>query len=320
MLNAFLFTTICLFAYGLYRVCERALAYYAKSLAEPSAPAAPNGTVVYRDIEFARTSSGPLLLDIYQPESATTAPRPVVIYIYGGGWYVGNKHQLTMMKAELLAQQGYAVIATSYRLSDQAIFPAQIHDVKATVRWVRANAKEYDFDSDRIAVWGGSAGGHLAALLGTSAGEHELEGDIGPSPESFSSTVHAVVDFFGLSDFSKVDQQRHWLGYKYDRRASFTSKFLGGSISELPGLVCKANPITYIKPGMPPFLIVHGRNDRIVPIGQSMLLNAELIKCGNESTLHIVENAGHMGGGDFGTDAMLTRVREFLDTHLNVQR
>ena len=148
-----------------------------------------------RDLVYARAGAKDLLLDLYLPEGAPR-PLPLVVWIHGGGWRNGAKEQTP---ARRLVERGYAVASINYRLSGEAIFPAQIHDCKAAVRWLRANAAKYGLDAGRVAAWGSSAGGHLVALLGTSGGIMELEGGLGNADQS--SRVQAVVDFFGPHGF-----------------------------------------------------------------------------------------------------------------------
>ncbi|MGE3107852.1 MAG: alpha/beta hydrolase fold domain-containing protein [Phycisphaerales bacterium] len=174
----------------------------------------PASVAVTRDIEYARPTTGkPLLLDVYlpkqekpdaaEPRAATTpkpTPLPVIIWIHGGGWESGTKNGCP---AAQLVPHGYAAVSISYRFSQVAPYPAQIHDCKAAVRWVRAHAKEYNFDPDHIGVWGASAGGHLVALLGTTARDKQLEGDLGDCDEQ-SSAVQAVCDWFGPTDLIRL--------------------------------------------------------------------------------------------------------------------
>jgi len=287
-----------------------------KAMAAPPPPEAPEGVTVLRDIEFTRTAQGSLLLDVYLPTTRSNTPLPVLMFIYGGGWAMGNKHQVTMLNGQRFSQHGYAVVSISYRLSDVATFPAQIHDCKAALRWVRQEAKTYGFNPLKIGVFGGSAGGHLSALLGTSAGVADLEGDLPTNQQQFTGPVQAVVDFFGLTDLSQADSQRRLISHKYDSKFSFATNFLGGLVSQMVDQVKRANPINYIKPSMPPFLIIHGKQDRVVPVGQSEILHRSLLAQGNLSDLHIIEGAGHTTTKHYRTDELFQRIKTFFDTHL----
>ncbi|MFB3079705.1 MAG: alpha/beta hydrolase fold domain-containing protein [Lysobacterales bacterium] len=148
------------------------------------------------DIEYARIDTISLKLDVYLPKNATP-PYPVIVWIHGGGWLAGSKENA---RAAFMVNFGYAVVSINYRFSPQAIFPAQIYDCKAAVRWIRANANQYNFDPERLGAWGLSAGAHLVSLLGTAADVDSLEGDVG-SNSQFSSRVQAVCDWYGPSNF-----------------------------------------------------------------------------------------------------------------------
>jgi acetyl esterase/lipase len=228
------------------------------------------------DLEYARVGDRPLLLDLHRPPEADK-PLPVVVWIHGGGWRAGSKDRCP---ARFLVEHGFAVASVNYRLTQQAIFPAQIHDCKAAIRWLRANAKRYGLDPKRIGAWGSSAGGHLAALLGTSGGVAELEGELG-NPDH-SSRVQAVVDFCGPADF---------LAWKVKRSPEWA--LFGGTIEEKKKLARSASPVAHASADDPPFFIVHGRKDRTVPVRQAELLDAALRKAKGNSTLLILDELGH---------------------------
>lgn len=271
----------------------------------------PDGVRVVRDIEYARTPQKTLLLDIYQPEASTMQPRPLIVWIHGGAWRAGNKDRCP---AAPFVNDGYIVASISYRLSQEAIFPAQIHDSKAAIRWLRENAAKYHIDPERIGVWGSSAGGHLVALLGTSGGVAELEGDVGGNADQ-SSRVQAVVDFFGPTDFLQMDA--HSIGkLVHDAPDSPESQLVGGPIQQNPEKVRAANPITYVSKDDPPMLIVHGDEDASVPHHQSELLYAALQQAGVESEFYTVKGGKHGFGGEFQTPGLQQRVLEFFNRHL----
>lgn len=270
-------------------------------------PEVPDDVEFIRDVEFGMGGDRPLRLNIIRPKGPPAVPMPVVVFIFGGGWRQGNKEGLRTLA---LARKGYFTVSIEYRLSGEAIFPAQIHDCKCAIRWLRAHAEEYKIDPDRIGVWGPSAGGHLSALLGTSGGVAELEGT-GGWPE-FSSRVQAVVDFFGPTNFLKM-------GGWHDNADSPESQLVGGKIADKPEMVRMADPITYVTPDDPPFLIVHGEEDKAVPISQSELLHEALEKVGVEVRFVRVKGAGHGFTGDnpdpsrAEINAMVAR---FFDRHL----
>lgn len=254
---------------------------------------------VRRNIEYARLNDEPLRLDLYRP-TATPGPWPVILWVHGGGWETGNKEACP---AAFLVKAGYAVASINYRLSQQAIFPAQIEDCKAAVRWLRAHAAEYSLAPEHIGVWGVSAGGHLAALLGTSGGVKALEGT---GNLNYSSRVQAVCDFFGPTDFLHYGSEP--TGYAM----RVVTALLGGRPEEKRELATLASPLTHITRDDPPFLIMHGDRDALVPLAQSQALYDALRKAGVNATLEIVPNAGH----GFNAPTIAQQVLAFFDKHL----
>lgn len=233
------------------------------------------------DVEYGKVGNRPLLLHIAQPDPAPKKPMPAVVYLHGGGWM--TERSKASPNAPLV-KRGYFTVNVDYRLTDEAIFPAQIQDVKAAVRWLRANAKAYNIDPNRIGVWGHSAGGHLAALLGTSGGVAELEGD-GGSPGQ-SSRVQAVVNLAGVIDVLKQP-------WAQDDPHTAAGRLVGGAVKDKPDLVRQTNPMTYITKDDPPVLTVHGEKDTAVPLIQSEALHEALQKAGVPSQLVIVPGYGH---------------------------
>jgi acetyl esterase/lipase len=212
-----------------------------------------------------------------------------------------------------LVTRGYAVASINHRFSQHAAFPAQIEDCKAAVRWLRANAKAHNLDPDRIGVWGASSGGHLVALLGTSGGVKELEGSGENSDQS--SRVQAVVDFFGPTDFLQMDAHAVPGAFlKHDPADSPESKLIGGAIQENTEKAGRANPVRYVTKESPPFLIVHGENDPLVPIHQSQLLYDALKQAKVDVTFYRIAGAGH-GSPEFNTAMMQAAVHAFFDRH-----
>jgi acetyl esterase/lipase len=265
------------------------------------------GVKAMRNLEYAKPDGRPQLLDLFVPEKADS-PLPLIVWIHGGAWLGGSKNGTPAMGQ---LRRGYAVASINYRLSQEAIFPAQIHDCKAAIRWLRAHAKEYNLDPKRIGVWGSSAGGHLVALLGTSGDVKELEGDEGNLDQS--SRVQAVCDWFGPTDFCQI--AAHALPdskLDHDAAGSPESKLIGGPIQENKDKVAKANPITYVSKDDPPFLIMHGDKDNLVPHHQSEILAEALRKAGVQVTFETVKGAGH----GFGGPDVMKMVEEFFDKHL----
>lgn len=265
----------------------------------------PEGTRVWRDLAYVANEQNRHerhKLDLYLPEKGTNLP--LIVWVHGGAWMGGSKERspaLSMLK------DGFAVASINYRLSQHAQFPAQLEDCKAAIRWLRAHAPRYGIDPERFGVWGSSAGGHLVALLGTTSDTKEF--DTGENL-NISSKVQVVCDFFGPSDFLQIGKMPSDLNH--DAPDSPEGKLLGGAIHENKEKAEKANPITYISPSDPPFLIMHGDKDRTVPINQSELLHEALKKAGLNSTFEVVEGAGH----GFGGREIQDKVRKFFAAQL----
>jgi acetyl esterase/lipase len=264
------------------------------------------GVKVVRDLEYSRAGDKKLLLDLYLPKEAK-GPLPIIVGIHGGAWSAGSK---AMGQGSWLARHGYAVAVINYRLSGVAIFPAQIEDCKAAVRWLRANAKKYGLDAERVGVTGHSAGGHLTSLLATTGDVKEF--DKGPNLK-FSSRVQAAVPMSGPTDFLQMDAHAPKGAFlKHDPPSSPESRLIGGAIQKNKAKVAKANPITYVTKDDPPFLIIHGDADPIVPAHQAKILHEALKKAGVETQLYLVKGAGHgVGGRDVNE-----RIVAFFDKHL----
>jgi acetyl esterase/lipase len=271
----------------------------------------------YLDIAYADASVSQKL-DIYLPNNGS-GPFPVIVAIHGGAFLMGDKAdgQLTPMLAGL--DRGYAVVSMNYRLSSEAKFPAQVNDVKAAIRWIRANASKYNLDPNKIVAWGGSAGGYLAAMLGTSGGVAELE-DMSQGNADQSSAVQAVVDWFGPISFLDMDSQFTASGIgpaNHSAADSPESQLLGKALTEVPELVKQADPTTYITADDPPFLIEHGTADANVPTEQSVNFAAALAKvlAPENVTLKLLEGATH-AGPEFTTSENVALVLDWLDSHL----
>ncbi len=273
--------------------------------------ALPANVRAIRGVHYAKGSEEHQRLDLFLPEK-TSAPRPVVIWIHGGGW---NKGGLTNCPPLALGyvEAGYAVANVDYRLSTGAVFPAQLEDCKSGIRWLRAHAKEFGLDPARFGVWGRSAGGHLVALLGTTATITEF--DQGENLDA-SSRVQAVCAFAGPTDFScdlPVDGHSHPL----------VTLLLGAAPESKEGrpLALRASPITYVSADAPPFLIVQGDKDDAVPIHQSELLFSALRKAGTPVHFHTILDGPHgiVGAGNgmlYSGPVIPGLVRSFFDYRL----
>jgi acetyl esterase/lipase len=251
-------------------------------------PQLPDGIELTPDITYATINGRELKLDFYAPKVKPKKPMPVVMWIHGGGWKGGSKNN--PRKALPILERGYILVSVGYRLSGEAIFPAAIADCKAAVRWVRANAKTHGMDPDRVGVWGSSAGGHLVALLGT-AGDVTQWDAIHEENADYSSRPNAVCDWFGPTDFLRMNDFPSKIDHDAD--GSPESRFIGAPIQTVPEKTQLANPIKYISEKTPPFLIMHGDNDMSVCYNQSELLFGALLKAGHSSQLYKVVGGGH---------------------------
>ena len=277
-------------------------------LAYAQAPAGhaglPEGVKAHRDVAYVENGHERQKLDLFLPEK-TEDPLPLIIWIHGGGWQNGSKEGCPPLRQGFV-QRGYAVASLNYRLSGDAIFPAQIEDCKAAIRYLRAHAKEYGLNPGRFGVWGSSAGGHLVALLGTSGDVKAF--DVGTNLD-VSSRVQAVCDYFGPTDLTQMDSHSvTGARLKHNDPKSPEACLLGGPVQENREKAARANPITYVATNaLPPFLIAHGDVDPVVPFHQSELLFDALKKAGGTVRLHCVKGAGHgQGIGGKEIDEMVT--------------
>jgi acetyl esterase/lipase len=277
----------------------------------PTPPAAE-----WKDLFYAAVSPAQAL-DLYLP--AGNGPFPLLIYVHGGGFRQGDKNLPAARGIlDVLLQDGYAVASLNYRLSGEAKFPAAIQDVKTAVRWLRAHADVYRLDPGRFGAWGDSAGANLVALLGTSCGIGELEGAELGNPDQ-SSCVQAVVDFYGPIDFLQMDAEFGGTDcpINHDRPNSAESQYVGGPVQQNQSAVKAANPISYISPDDPPFLIQHGAKDCTVPQQQSQLFYDALAPAigADKVTLTYLDGADH-GDKQFVSAPNLQAVLDFLDRYL----
>lgn len=260
----------------------------------------------HADLQFASVDGKELLLDLYLPENAEDSP--LVIWIHGGGWRGGNKNGCSI---KWLTEHGYSIASISYRLTQQAKFPAQIHDVKAAVRWLRAHADDYGYDPERIAVAGSSAGGHLAALLGVSHGIEELEGDVGKHNDQ-SSKVSAVVNFYGASDFILRSRTQP---VRANAVGSVVYDLLGGPASVLIEQAVLASPAFHVTSDDPPMIILHGVDDNTVLIDQAVRMFERYLASNLAVELHALDGSGH-GGPEFNSGPNAQAILAFLERHL----
>jgi acetyl esterase/lipase len=242
---------------------------------------------IERDLVYGKGGDTEMKLDLAMPKDGD-GPFPVVVCIHGGGWRQGNRQQMSKT-IEVLAGRGYVAVTPSYRLAPDAKYPAQIEDVKAAVRWLRANAKTYKINPDRVGAIGFSAGAHLACLLGVTNKDDDLEGKGGNADQS--SRVQCVVSFFGPTDLTRDD----WTKEVED---NILVPFLGATIKDKPELYKKASPVAYVTKEAPPFLFFHGDKDKLVGLEQSKILAEKLQKAGASAKVVVVEGEGHGWAGE----------------------
>lgn len=311
MYYALLLGTIALAATA-YFYRETLMVAAIRRLAEPKAIAKPAGITVTRDLCFARRGQTELMLDLYAPEGHTGKPLPLVVVFHGGGWFVGNRHQTVSkpMQVQRLVHAGYAVATVSYRLSTVAPFPAQLHDARAAVQWLAAHSDQLQLDSDRIAVWGFSAGGHLAAMLASNNTDLFRES----SDEGSAFTVRAAVNFFGPADLPS------WRASS-GRTGIASATWMLNTLFQHSGTVPEsqleaASPVRAVNANSAPMLLVHGSEDPVVPVSQSEALLRAYQQRQLPARLHIEQGAGHGTGAYFKSQDMIDLVAQFLDATL----
>jgi acetyl esterase/lipase len=265
----------------------------------------PPGVHLEQNIPFCQIDEKSLTLDLYLPGDPSVN-RPAIIFVHGGGWRSGNKYQFRR-QAAYFASKGYVCICIEYRLSGEAVFPAAVEDCKCAVRWLRARAEMYDIDPGKIAAAGGSAGGHLASLLGVLDGHSSYEGSGGYA--DFSSKVNAVISLNGVA-YLPIDVPG-------ERIPALVIQFIGGTWQDHPELYRQASPITHIDAADSPFLFIHGTGDTTVPHKQSVDFTDALKLAGVPAEIYSVEGQPH---GFFNRppwyEPALKRMGKFLDIYL----
>jgi acetyl esterase/lipase len=278
-----------------------------------TARAAPR---VVRDISFAKVDQSELKLDLYLPAAATgpaTAPAGLIVWVHGGAWRAGSRSSVEVLG---LVDRGWAIASVDYRLSPVARFPAQVHDIKAAIRFLRAHAAQYGYPPSRIVIAGASAGAHLAALVGVSNRERELEGSVGADTAQ-PSDVQAIVSLFGASNLTTILGQSTPHGL--DVRVPALDLLLGGQPESVPELARLASPVFHVDATDPPLLLLHGDQDNQMPINQSHELEGAYEKLGLPVRFVVVHGSGH-GGPDFTSDARLALIDDFLRQQLKLPR
>jgi acetyl esterase/lipase len=272
----------------------------------PRSVTEPDGVRILRDWTYATVDGEQLQLDLYLPESFDK-PLPLIVWIHGGGWVTGDRSPCPVAK---IATRGYAVASISYRLSRGDVsFPMPLHDCKAAIRWLRANAWRFGCDPERIGVLGASAGGHLAAMLGTTQNNPAFEGTEGIT--DVSSKVQAVCALFAATDFVHLEevQDDHW-------SINFVAKaLLHGPPSQHPELAAAASPITHVSSTSAPFLLIHGTADGVIPPTQSERMHAALKAVGADSSLLLIEGMPH-GNRTLAREDLQKAADAFFNKHL----
>lgn len=278
------------------------------AIAQDPPPVDLTGYTFAKDIAYG-TQSPKQVLDILSPADAAPAPRPAIIHIHGGGWYAGGKDgDTTLRLMHAFAEKGYVALSIAYRLSDEAPFPAAVEDCRLAVRWLRANAAKYHVDPEHIGAMGGSAGGHLSAMLAVCGEEKRFDGTGGLN--EFSSAIQAAVPVCGPMDLTKPLSAA--LGLEKD---DAVMRFIGGTPLQKPEEARLASPVNYVRPGLPPMILIHGDNDSRVAVEQSTDLAAKLKEAGSPVELIVVEG-GHHGMAMARTPEMVARLVVFFDLHL----
>ncbi len=286
-------------------ICIMPTTILAQATKAPAKAADPVPT--HRNLVYATVGRTDLHLDLYLPNKSD-AQTPLVVWIHGGGWRAGNKDSCSIA---WLAGKGYAVASVQYRLSDKAKFPAQIHDCKGAIRWLRANAKKYGYNGERVGAAGISAGGHLVALLGTSGGLKDLEGEVGGNADQ-SSRVQAVLDMCGPSDFLLRNQLRP---AEDKGTESPVALLLGGTVAEKTDLARQASPAQHLSKDDAPLLIYHGDKDPLVDLKESQHLQVLYKKTGLEVALEIIPGGGHVPK-EFSDQSRQDLALKFFNQHL----
>ncbi|MFM7842742.1 MAG: alpha/beta hydrolase fold domain-containing protein [Planctomycetota bacterium] len=282
---------------------------------QSSADKSPTGTKMVRDIPYITDGDDAQKLDLYLPEQSDAKARPLIVHIHGGGWMGGNRYPCPVAH---LVGRGYVVASVGYRFSQKAIFPAQIQDCLAAIRWLRANHEKYGIDRERVGVVGGSAGGHLSALVGTTGGR-KIFPAIGGHEEQ-TDRVQVVCDYFGPKNFGSVMKQAAEDPnvkniFKFNSPSDPYSRLIGVSLEGNSAQTNAVSPIYYVTADCPPTLMLHGTHDALVPYAQSEEFAAALKSKGVPVWLQKLPGSGH-GGAAFSKPQVTTLIHNFFDKHL----
>jgi acetyl esterase/lipase len=264
----------------------------------------PSSVRAQRNLEYGRAGGESLKLDIYSPKKPA-GKLPVVVWIHGGSWNSGSKD---FCPIGFMAAQNLAIVSIDYRLTEAAPFPAQLHDCKGAIRWLRANADKYDLDADHIGIFGASAGGHLALLLATTADRPEMEGGVGGNL-NFSSLVQCVCAFYPPTDLNRLVSDART---RADENGE-VARLIGGAVAQNVDKALAASPLTYVDSNCAPVFLMHGGKDKLVPPEQSRFFYDALLKAGVEAHLEIIPDKGH---GIIAPPPVAREIYRFFDEHL----
>ncbi len=295
--------------------CSAALWVFSAGLAAAEEIKLPPGVKMERDISYVADGDEAQRLDLYLPEKVSEHRLPLIVHIHGGGWMGGSKFPCPVVN---MVNRGYVVASVEYRFSQKAVFPAQIQDCQAAIRWLRTHRDEYKIDPDHVGVVGGSAGGHLTALVATSGGKKVFP-PIGGN-EDQSDRVQCVCNIFGPADFTTVMQQAEDDKnvrniFKFNTPGDPYSQLIGTSLVDHKETTDAVSPIHYVSKDNPPMLILHGTHDALVPYAQSVELQAALKAKGVEVWLQTLPGSGH-GGPAFGKPPVIALTQNFFDKYL----
>jgi acetyl esterase/lipase len=273
--------------------------------------AADEGRRVIADVQYARVGDRPLLLDLHLPALKKDSPdKPrLIVWVHGGAWRSGSRKDMPLGG---LIDRGYAVASVDYRLSTDARFPAQIHDIKAAIRFLRAKAADYGYDAAKVTVAGNSAGGHLAALVGVTNGHKELEGTVGDHLDQ-KSDVQAIVSLYGMSNLTTILAQSTPHGLSV--RVPALQLLLGAQPEEVPDLAKLASPVFHVDERDPPLLLIHGDQDPQAPINQSHELQGRYDALKLPHRFVVLHGSKH-GGPEFTDAERCDLIAAFLEEHL----
>jgi acetyl esterase/lipase len=263
---------------------------------------------IQRNISYAVVDDSELALDLYMPDGV--AQPPLIVWVHGGAWRFGSRDAVEVIE---LLDHGFAIASVSYRLSPVAPFPAQVHDLKAAVRFLRANAQGFGFDGTRIIAGGPSAGAHLAALVAVTNGSAEHEGRVGEYLET-SSDVQALISYFGASNLTSILDQSTPFGLRL--RVPSLELLFGGPVEETEDLARLASPVFFVDASDPPMYLLHGDQDPQMPINQTHELHGAAKAAGVKVVFDVVHGAGH-GGPGFYLPSRTADVAKFLHEALN---